>query len=73
MMHPVAVPVGTGKRHALIALGHAPVAAGMRVRCFAVTDLFETMCPPTPPPPAPAPRSMELDAEAPKPSTKAAR
>ena len=36
-------PAGTGKSHALIALGHAAVAAGMRVRYFAAVDLVETL------------------------------
>jgi DNA replication protein DnaC len=36
-------PAGTGKSHALIALGHAAVAAGMRVRYFAAADLVETL------------------------------
>ena len=36
-------PAGTGKSHALIALGHAAVSAGMRVRYFAAADLVETL------------------------------
>jgi DNA replication protein DnaC len=36
-------PAGTGKSHALIALGHAAVTAGMRVRYFAAADLVETL------------------------------
>ena len=36
-------PAGTGKSHALIALGHAAVATGMRVRYFAAADLVETL------------------------------
>ena len=36
-------PAGTGKSHALIALGHAAVAAGMRVRYFAAADLVEAL------------------------------
>ncbi len=36
-------PAGTGKSHALIALGHAAVNAGMRVRYFAAADLVEAL------------------------------
>ncbi len=36
-------PAGTGKSHCLIALGHAAVEAGLRVRYFAATDLVETL------------------------------
>ncbi|HSH22755.1 MAG TPA: ATP-binding protein [Acidimicrobiales bacterium] len=36
-------PAGTGKSHALIALGHAAVSAGMRVRYFAAADLVEAL------------------------------
>jgi DNA replication protein DnaC len=36
-------PAGTGKSHLLIALGHAAVAQGMRVRYFAAADLVETL------------------------------
>ena len=36
-------PAGTGKSHLLVALGHAAVAAGMRVRYFAAADLVETL------------------------------
>jgi len=36
-------PAGTGKSHLLIALGHAAVEAGHRVRYFAATDLVETL------------------------------
>ena len=36
-------PAGTGKSHLLIALGHAAVATGMRVRYFAAADLVETL------------------------------
>ena len=36
-------PAGTGKSHLLLSLGHAAVAAGMRVRYFAAADLVETL------------------------------
>jgi DNA replication protein DnaC len=36
-------PAGTGKSHLLIALGHAAVATGMRVRYFVAADLVETL------------------------------
>jgi DNA replication protein DnaC len=36
-------PAGTGKSHLLIALGHAAVEAGHRVRYFAAADLVETL------------------------------
>jgi DNA replication protein DnaC len=36
-------PAGTGKSHLLLALGHAAVAEGMRVRYFAAADLVETL------------------------------
>jgi DNA replication protein DnaC len=36
-------PAGTGKSHALIALGHAAVTAGLRVRYFAAADLVDTL------------------------------
>ena len=36
-------PAGTGKSHLLLALGHAAVAQGMRVRYFAAADLVETL------------------------------
>ena len=36
-------PAGTGKSHLLIALGHAAVAAGHRVRYFTAADLVETL------------------------------
>ncbi len=36
-------PAGTGKSHALSALGHAAVSAGMRVRYFAAADLVEAL------------------------------
>ena len=36
-------PAGTGKSHALIALGHAAVTAGMKVRYFAAADLVDTL------------------------------
>lgn len=37
------VSAGTGKAHLLVALGHAAVEAGHRVRYFAATDLVETL------------------------------
>lgn len=36
-------PAGTGKSHLLIALGHAAVAEGLRVRYFAAADLVESL------------------------------
>ncbi len=36
-------PAGTGKSHLLIALGHAAVEAGHRVRYFVAADLVETL------------------------------
>jgi len=36
-------PAGTGKSHLLVALGHAAVAAGLRVRYFAGIELVETL------------------------------
>jgi DNA replication protein DnaC len=36
-------PAGTGKSHLLVALGHAAVAAGHRVRYFTAADLVETL------------------------------
>lgn len=36
-------PPGTGKSHLLVALGHAAVAAGRRVRYFVATSLVETL------------------------------
>jgi len=36
-------PPGTGKSHLLVALGHAAVAAGKRVRYFTAADLIETL------------------------------
>jgi DNA replication protein DnaC len=36
-------PAGTGKSHLLLALGHAAVSEGMRVRYFAAADLVETL------------------------------
>ena len=36
-------PAGTGKSHLLIALGHAAVSAGHRVRYFTAADLVETL------------------------------
>jgi DNA replication protein DnaC len=36
-------PAGTGKSHILVALGHAAVEAGYRVRYFTAADLVETL------------------------------
>lgn len=36
-------PAGTGKSHCLVALGHAAIEAGMRVRYFTAADLVETL------------------------------
>ncbi|MGH2365993.1 MAG: IS21-like element helper ATPase IstB [Chloroflexota bacterium] len=36
-------PAGTGKSHLLVAVGHAAVAAGRRVRYFAAANLVETL------------------------------
>ena len=36
-------PAGTGKSHTLIALGHAAVASGLRVRYFTAAELVETL------------------------------
>jgi DNA replication protein DnaC len=36
-------PAGTGKSHTLIAVGHAAVAAGFRVRYFTAASLAETL------------------------------
>jgi len=36
-------PAGTGKSHLLVALGHAAVEAGLRVRYFSAIDLVETL------------------------------
>lgn len=36
-------PAGTGKSHLLLALGHAAVEAGIRVRYFPAIDLVETL------------------------------
>jgi DNA replication protein DnaC len=36
-------PAGTGKSHILVALGHAAVEAGRRVRYFTAADLVETL------------------------------
>ena len=38
-------PAGTGKSHLLVALGHAAVDAGHRVRYFTAADLVETLGP----------------------------
>jgi len=38
-------PAGTGKSHLLVAVGHAAVAAGLRVRYFVAADLVETLVP----------------------------
>ncbi|MET0729182.1 MAG: IS21-like element helper ATPase IstB [Acidimicrobiales bacterium] len=36
-------PAGTGKSHLLLALGHAAVSEGLRVRYFAAADLVESL------------------------------
>jgi DNA replication protein DnaC len=36
-------PAGTGKSHLLVALGHAAVEAGLRVRYFSAIELVETL------------------------------
>lgn len=36
-------PAGTGKSHVLVALGHAAVEAGIRVRYFSAAELVETL------------------------------
>ncbi len=36
-------PAGTGKSHLLVALGHAAIAAGRRVRYFTAAELVETL------------------------------
>ncbi len=36
-------PAGTGKSHLVVALGHAAVAAGLRVRYFAAIELVEAL------------------------------
>ena len=36
-------PAGTGKSHLLVALGHAAVGAGLRVRYFVAAELVETL------------------------------
>ncbi len=36
-------PAGTGKSHLLVALGHAAIEAGIRVRYFGAADLVETL------------------------------
>src|SRR5450755_2515973 len=38
-----AITPGTGKSHALIALGHAAVEAGLRVRYFTAAELVESL------------------------------
>jgi DNA replication protein DnaC len=43
MLQSVAVPAGTGKSHLLVALGHAAVDAGHRVRYFSAAELVETL------------------------------
>ena len=43
MLQCVAVPAGTGKSHLLVALGHAAIAAGRRVRYFTAAELVETL------------------------------
>ena len=42
--NPVLVgPAGTGKSHVLVALGHAAVDAGHRVRYFSAAELVDTL------------------------------
>ena len=36
-------PAGTGKSHLLVALGHAAIASGFRVRYFSTVELVETL------------------------------
>ena len=36
-------PAGTGKSHLLVALGHAAIEAGFRVRYFSAVELVETL------------------------------
>ncbi len=43
MLQSVAIPPGTGKSHCLIALGHAAVEAGFRVRYFSAAELVDTL------------------------------
>jgi DNA replication protein DnaC len=43
MVQSVAVSSGTGKSHLLVALGHAAVDAGMRVRYFSAAELVESL------------------------------
>src|SRR3954469_11512110 len=43
MLQSVAVPAGTGKSHLLVALGHAAVEAGHRVRYYTAADLGEAL------------------------------
>ena len=38
-------PAGTGRSHTLIALGHAAVEQGLRVRYFTAAELVETLYP----------------------------
>jgi DNA replication protein DnaC len=43
MLQSVAIPAGTGKSHLLVALGHAAVQAGHRVRYLTAAELVETL------------------------------
>jgi DNA replication protein DnaC len=43
MLQSVAIPPGTGKSHLLVALGHAAVQAGHRVRYLTAAELVETL------------------------------
>jgi DNA replication protein DnaC len=43
MLQCVAVLSGTGKSHLLVALGHAAVEVGRRVRYFTATELVESL------------------------------
>jgi len=43
MLQSVAIPAGTGKSHVLVALGHAAVDAGHRVRYFSAAELVDTL------------------------------
>jgi DNA replication protein DnaC len=43
MLQSVGVAPGTGKSHALIALGHAAVETGRRVRYFTAAELVENL------------------------------
>ena len=43
LLQSVAIPAGTGKSHSLVALGHAAVEAGYRVRYFSAAELVDTL------------------------------